>query len=72
MNAPPLAPAEIALLRGVFCHHPEISEVRLFGSRAKGTHAPQSDVDLALWGVDFHPPLRVDVGRVPPEEVVQP
>lgn len=50
MKTPPLAPAEIALMRGVFRRHPEITTVRLFGSRAKETHAPQSDVDLALWG----------------------
>jgi predicted nucleotidyltransferase len=50
MKPPPLTPAEIALLRGVFQRHPEITAVKLFGSRAKGTHAPNSDIDLALWG----------------------
>ena len=50
MKTPPLTPAELALLHGVFRHHPEITAIKLFGSRAKGTHAPQSDVDLALWG----------------------
>lgn len=50
MSAPSLAPAELALLRSVFKRHPEITEVRLFGSRAKGTHTPHSDIDLALWG----------------------
>jgi len=46
----PIAPREATLLAQVFKAHPEISEVRLFGSRAKGTHTPQSDFDLALWG----------------------
>jgi predicted nucleotidyltransferase len=32
--------------------HPEVSQVKLFGSRAKGCHTPASDIDLALWGVD--------------------
>jgi predicted nucleotidyltransferase len=50
MNRPPLTPREFSLLEDVFRAHPEISEVRLFGSRAKGTHKPHSDVDLALWG----------------------
>jgi predicted nucleotidyltransferase len=45
-----LTAAEIELFRSVFRRHPEITEVRLFGSRAKGTDAPYSDVDLALWG----------------------
>lgn len=50
MKNPPLTPDELDLLRGVFQHHPEITAVILFGSRAKGTHAAHSDVDLALWG----------------------
>lgn len=50
MKTPPLAPAELELLCTVFRDHPEIRAVRLFGSRAKGTHTARSDVDLALWG----------------------
>ena len=50
MNAAPLAPSEVELLRVVFRRHSEVSAVKLFGSRAKGTHTPRSDVDLALWG----------------------
>jgi uncharacterized protein len=50
MTAPKLQPDELALLRQVFQRHPEITTVKLFGSRAKGTHAPSSDIDLALWG----------------------
>jgi predicted nucleotidyltransferase len=37
-------------MRSVFRRHPEIEAVRLFGSRAKGTQRPNSDVDLAVWG----------------------
>ena len=50
MKTPPLTPTELTLLSGVFQRHPEIKAVKLFGSRAKGTHAPHSDIDLALWG----------------------
>ena len=46
-----LQSSELALILSVFRRHPEITEVRVFGSRAKGTHRPQSDIDLALWGV---------------------
>ncbi|MBF0180738.1 MAG: nucleotidyltransferase domain-containing protein [Magnetococcales bacterium] len=42
---------EMALLHAVFRQVAEIREVILFGSRAKGNHRPQSDVDLALVGV---------------------
>jgi predicted nucleotidyltransferase len=30
--------------------YPQIKRARLFGSRAKGTHSPGSDVDIALEG----------------------
>ena len=50
MKTPPLLPRESSLMADVFRAHPEISEVRLFGSRAKGAHSAHSDVDLALWG----------------------
>jgi uncharacterized protein len=50
MKTTGLNPDELALLRGVFHRHPEIKTVKLFGSRAKGTSAPSSDIDLALWG----------------------
>ncbi|MBF0285792.1 MAG: nucleotidyltransferase domain-containing protein [Magnetococcales bacterium] len=45
-----LSETELEGMRGVFRAFPEIREVVLFGSRAKGTHRPQSDVDLALMG----------------------
>jgi predicted nucleotidyltransferase len=51
-----LAPHEIDLIRGVLLRHPEITGAILFGSRAKGTATPASDVDLALEGTDD--PLR--------------
>ena len=47
-----LAPHEIDLIRQVFRHFPAITEVALYGSRAKGTYRPESDIDLALIGVD--------------------
>src|SRR5713226_5390277 len=47
-----LAPHELNLIRGVFRRFPTISEVTLYGSRAKGTYRPESDIDLALVGVD--------------------
>jgi uncharacterized protein len=50
VSAPNLKPAELQLLRNVFRQHPEVKIVKVFGSRAKGTSAPGSDIDLALWG----------------------
>lgn len=39
-----------ALLDGVLQRHSQIREARVFGSRALGTHRPESDVDIALYG----------------------
>ena len=45
-----LSDEAVELIRGVFRKHPEVSDVRVFGSRAKGNAQPQSDIDLAIWG----------------------
>jgi predicted nucleotidyltransferase len=34
--------------------YPKVQEAILFGSRAKGTHSPGSDVDIALKGDSLH------------------
>lgn len=49
-----LTVAELRLIREVFRRHPEVTRVKVFGSRAKGTQRPRSDIDLVLWGdLDF-------------------
>jgi predicted nucleotidyltransferase len=50
LNTPALHPDELEAIRSVFRRHPEVTMVKLFGSRAKGTQRPESDVDLAIWG----------------------
>jgi predicted nucleotidyltransferase len=47
-----LTDRETFLISSVLNQHPEVSQVKLFGSRAKGCHTTASDIDLALWGVD--------------------
>ncbi|MGE0683553.1 MAG: nucleotidyltransferase substrate binding protein [Candidatus Binatia bacterium] len=47
-----LTPHEIDLIRTVFRRFPVVREVALYGSRAKGTYRPESDLDLALISVD--------------------
>lgn len=46
-----LTKQELAEICSIFHCHPEISKVILFGSRAKGTSKPNSDIDLAVEGV---------------------
>jgi len=40
----------IALIQGVFRKHPEVEEVWLYGSRAKGNYKVGSDIDLSMTG----------------------
>jgi predicted nucleotidyltransferase len=42
---------ELVKILSVFRLHPEIKKVVLFGSRAKGTSRPNSDIDLVVDGI---------------------
>ena len=50
MNSWGLNARDVKWLRDTFAQFPEITEVRIFGSRAMGNFKPGSDVDLALFG----------------------
>ena len=45
-----LSESTVERIRGVLAHFPEVEKAVLYGSRAKGTHRPGSDIDLALYG----------------------
>ncbi len=45
-----LSPEQWQRVHAVFADYPEIERIVLYGSRAKGTYRPGSDVDLALFG----------------------
>jgi len=45
-----LPDATLAVIRSVLEREPKVKKAILFGSRAKGTHKPGSDIDLALVG----------------------
>lgn len=47
---PGLTDAESDLITQTLRAHPEVDRAVVFGSRAKGTYTPASDVDIALWG----------------------
>ncbi|MHB8762726.1 MAG: nucleotidyltransferase domain-containing protein [Deferrisomatales bacterium] len=40
-------------IRMIFSAHPQVQRVVVYGSRAKGTHRPGSDIDLTLFGPDL-------------------
>lgn len=50
MNSFGLTDSEQEIIRAVLRRHAEVTEAKIFGSRAKGNFQPNSDVDLALWG----------------------
>ena len=43
---------ELSQLQALFSSYPEIRKVILFGSRAKGTERKNSDIDLAVDGIE--------------------
>jgi predicted nucleotidyltransferase len=50
MNAHGLSRQTVERIQDVLAHYPEVQRAVLFGSRAKGTARPGSDIDLALYG----------------------
>lgn len=50
VTSPGLHAEDLSRMVEVFRRHRDIERVKLFGSRAKGTHRPYSDVDLAIYG----------------------
>lgn len=48
-----LSEEAVAAIRGVFARFPAIESAVLYGSRAKGTFKPGSDIDLTLKGKDL-------------------
>lgn len=47
-----IKPESITKINAVFSSHPQISQVILYGSRAKGTQRDGSDIDLTIQGED--------------------
>jgi len=50
MHSTGLTEREWELIRSVLSGYPKLTQVKLFGSRAKGNAKPTSDIDLALFG----------------------
>lgn len=50
MNLFGLNDSEREMICAVLARHVGVAEAKIFGSRAKGTSRPNSDVDIAVWG----------------------
>jgi predicted nucleotidyltransferase len=54
MNRHGLSQEVIDRIKGVLAEFPNVEQVILFGSRAKGTQKPGSDIDLAFTGAGLN------------------
>lgn len=52
---------EIANIEAVFSKYPQIEEVVIYGSRAKGNFKPASDIDLTLIGKNIDLSLQTKI-----------
>ncbi len=52
----------IESIQGIFARYPQVETVILYGSRAKGNHRPNSDIDLTLkgQGIDLSTQFRIE------------
>ena len=50
VNAFGLSPKVAGTIRKILAAFPEVERAVIYGSRAKGTHKPGSDIDLTLFG----------------------
>lgn len=48
-----LSPKVMGIVQQVLADFPELEKAVIYGSRAKGTHKPGSDIDLTLFGEDL-------------------
>ena len=58
-----LKPEVVKRINGVFAAYPEVEQVVLYGSRAKGAHRPASDIDLCLQGDQLTLPLLLQISN---------
>ena len=58
-----LTTTTVERLRSVLAHYPEVEKAVLYGSRAKGTYRPGSDIDLTLCGSELNHTLLTRIGN---------
>ncbi len=56
-----LSQATLDRIGAVLAAHPEVEKAVIYGSRAKGTHRPGSDIDLTLHGDGLNDRILMDV-----------
>ena len=58
-----LSPATVAGIRQVLACFPQVEKAVLYGSRAKGSFKPGSDVDLTLFGSGINGDVLADIAN---------
>jgi predicted nucleotidyltransferase len=58
-----LLDTDIKRIREVFDLYPEVQRVVLYGSRAKGSYKPASDIDLTLIGTELNLTIQQKIER---------
>ena len=58
-----LPDSPLLLIRQILAECPAVEEAVLYGSRAKGTHSPGSDIDLTLLGEHLLPSHLAQIAR---------
>jgi len=69
MNTLGITEKSFALLHKIFVRYPQIEEVIIFGSRAKGNYKNGSDIDLAIQGEQCNPSLALKLQSQISEEL---
>ncbi len=69
MNPFGITPKSYQLIQDTFPKYPEIEEVIIFGSRAKGTYKHGSDIDLAIKGKHCNNKIAMNISGILNEEL---
>lgn len=67
-----LAEEDIEMINAVFSRFPQVEEVLIFGSRAKGNYKKGSDIDLAIKGKEINTRLVSKIHGILEEEIPLP
>ena len=57
-----LTKQDITKINDVFADYPEVKQVTIYGSRAKGNFRKGSDIDLTIIGVDDYS-MKIEIGN---------
>ncbi len=69
MNPFGIKEKSFSLLVEAFTRYPDVEEVLVFGSRAKGNFRPGSDIDLAIKGEKCNARMALDIAGYLNEEI---